>query len=259
MNIQTIREKYPQYYDLSDKQLADAIHNKFYSDMPINQFYAKIGFQENQSKIDKKNNHKQDSIYIKSQNNNNYSQPQITTNQPINTQNQIAVNPTIKNNDHQINQQDNSIYFLSLLTIVFIIFIIKFSNRNKYENKNNIYYEHMENTPNISSKFNDLMLNLFTTSIVIIMFAIGCFQMYAIFIYFNSYLKWETFSSALAASSTLILPFGSFIGSILSVIAATNVWDWNFWLALLVFLPKALMGVIGISIASISSLFTNKN
>ena len=137
--------------------------------------------------------------------------------------------------------------------------MIKFSNKNKPENKNNIYYEHMEKTQNISSKINDLMLNIFTTSVVILMFAIGCFQMYAIFIYFNSYLKWETFSSALAASSTLILPFGSFIGSILSVIAATNVWDWNFWIALLVFLPKALMGAIGISIAGISTLFTKKN
>ena len=93
------------------------------------------------------------------------------------------------------------------------------------------------------------------------MFLIACVQLSAVFVFFHSYLKWETFSSALAASTLLLpfLPFGSFIGSILSIIAATNVWDWNLWIALLVFLPKALMGALGISIAGISALFSNKN
>lgn len=38
------REKYPQYQDLSDQQLADGLHAKFYSDMPKEEFYGKIGF-----------------------------------------------------------------------------------------------------------------------------------------------------------------------------------------------------------------------
>jgi hypothetical protein len=32
------RQQYPQYNDLSDDQLADAIYKKFYSDMPREQF-----------------------------------------------------------------------------------------------------------------------------------------------------------------------------------------------------------------------------
>ena len=44
MDINTIREKYPQYGDLSDKQLADGLHSKFYSDIPQEEFYKKIGF-----------------------------------------------------------------------------------------------------------------------------------------------------------------------------------------------------------------------
>ncbi len=39
-----IRQKYPQYGDMSDGQLADALHEKFYSDMPRPEFDAKIGF-----------------------------------------------------------------------------------------------------------------------------------------------------------------------------------------------------------------------
>lgn len=43
MDIQTVRQKYPQYGDLSDEQLAKALHGKFYSDMPYEEFSSKIG------------------------------------------------------------------------------------------------------------------------------------------------------------------------------------------------------------------------
>jgi len=48
MNIQDIRQKYPQYGDMSDKQLADALHAKYYSDIPKSDFYGRIGFSEQQ-------------------------------------------------------------------------------------------------------------------------------------------------------------------------------------------------------------------
>lgn len=43
MNIAQVRAQYPQYQDLSDKQLADALHAKFYSDIPIQDYYGRIG------------------------------------------------------------------------------------------------------------------------------------------------------------------------------------------------------------------------
>jgi hypothetical protein len=43
--IAEVRQKYPQYEDLSDEQLADALHRKFYSDMPKEEFQAKIGME----------------------------------------------------------------------------------------------------------------------------------------------------------------------------------------------------------------------
>lgn len=43
MNINEIREKYPQYNDLSDEQLAQGLHQKFYSDLPYEEFSSKIG------------------------------------------------------------------------------------------------------------------------------------------------------------------------------------------------------------------------
>lgn len=46
MNIQDIRKQYPQYNDLSDQELADGFHSKFYSDIPKNDFYSKIGFNQ---------------------------------------------------------------------------------------------------------------------------------------------------------------------------------------------------------------------
>ena len=38
LNIQQFREKYPVYNDLSDKQLVDGLHTKFYSDIPKQDF-----------------------------------------------------------------------------------------------------------------------------------------------------------------------------------------------------------------------------
>lgn len=44
MNIQEFRKRYPQYDDLNDQQLATAIHQKFYSDLPQEQVFATLGF-----------------------------------------------------------------------------------------------------------------------------------------------------------------------------------------------------------------------
>ena len=43
ITIQEVRQKYPQYTDLSDKQLVDALHSKYYSDIPIDDFYNQVG------------------------------------------------------------------------------------------------------------------------------------------------------------------------------------------------------------------------
>lgn len=42
--LSEIRAQYPQYNDLSDDQLADAMHKKFYSDMPREDFNKRLGF-----------------------------------------------------------------------------------------------------------------------------------------------------------------------------------------------------------------------
>jgi hypothetical protein len=47
MNIQEIRTKYPQYSDLPDQELVDGFHQKFYSDMPKDEFYSKVGLKDN--------------------------------------------------------------------------------------------------------------------------------------------------------------------------------------------------------------------
>ena len=42
--IAEIRQQYPQYSDLSDEQLGKALHGKYYSDMPYEEFVGKVGF-----------------------------------------------------------------------------------------------------------------------------------------------------------------------------------------------------------------------
>lgn len=46
MDIVEIRQKYPQYSDLTDDQLAKGFHSKFYSDIPYDQFAEKIGLNQ---------------------------------------------------------------------------------------------------------------------------------------------------------------------------------------------------------------------
>lgn len=41
--LQEFRQNYPQYNDMSDQQLADALHDKFYSDIPKDDYYQRIG------------------------------------------------------------------------------------------------------------------------------------------------------------------------------------------------------------------------
>ena len=42
-DITSIRQQYPQYSDMSDDDLASALHSKFYADIPEDQFRQKIG------------------------------------------------------------------------------------------------------------------------------------------------------------------------------------------------------------------------
>lgn len=42
-SIAEVRQQFPQYQDLSDDQLAEALHRKFYADMPREEFNAKMG------------------------------------------------------------------------------------------------------------------------------------------------------------------------------------------------------------------------
>lgn len=49
--IQDVRSKHPEYNDMSDDALADALHSKFYADMPKEQFREKVGLPANGRQI----------------------------------------------------------------------------------------------------------------------------------------------------------------------------------------------------------------
>ena len=45
LNFEDVRKKFPQYNDLSDDQLAQGLHKKYYADLPFDQFSTKIGYK----------------------------------------------------------------------------------------------------------------------------------------------------------------------------------------------------------------------
>jgi hypothetical protein len=48
MTMDQVRERFPEYDDMDDMELANAIHGRFYSDMPLGEFYAQVGFNPDQ-------------------------------------------------------------------------------------------------------------------------------------------------------------------------------------------------------------------
>lgn len=52
--IQEVRKKFPQYDNMSDQELADAIHKKFYSDLPREEFDAKLGMTPANQELERK-------------------------------------------------------------------------------------------------------------------------------------------------------------------------------------------------------------
>ena len=44
MSLQNIRKKFPQYSDISDQELVNSIYQKYYSDIPIEEFYSSINY-----------------------------------------------------------------------------------------------------------------------------------------------------------------------------------------------------------------------
>ena len=48
LSISQVREKFPQYSDMSDEQLAQGLHKKYYRDMPFDAFSQKIGLKSKQ-------------------------------------------------------------------------------------------------------------------------------------------------------------------------------------------------------------------
>lgn len=49
MDIAEVRAKFPQYNDMSDADLAQALHKKYYADIPFDQFAGKIGLKGEQA------------------------------------------------------------------------------------------------------------------------------------------------------------------------------------------------------------------
>jgi hypothetical protein len=54
--ISEIRQQYPDYNDISDQELADKLHTKFYSDIPKEEYYTKIGLKPTVTKPEEKSN-----------------------------------------------------------------------------------------------------------------------------------------------------------------------------------------------------------
>ena len=95
---------YPQYDDLTDKQLVDVIHDKYYSNIPIKKFYAKVGLIKPHPPKNKEIQHTEKS----------------------NLTNQVVINPNIKATvEPKSNIPTDESIFLWVAVGLIIFFIFK--------------------------------------------------------------------------------------------------------------------------------------
>lgn len=44
--LATFREKYPQYKDLTDEEVVDSMYNKYYSNLDLDEYHRRMGFNQ---------------------------------------------------------------------------------------------------------------------------------------------------------------------------------------------------------------------
>jgi len=93
---------------------------------------------------------------------------------------------------------------------------------------------------------------IFGTAAVVSYFAIGLIQLAAVFTFFEDYWGWWTIPSIIVGLFVAYMPL---VGSIAGYFAATEIWDWKwYWAGLLFFFPLVLFVIVA-AIDGISSIF----
>lgn len=96
--------------------------------------------------------------------------------------------------------------------------------------------------------------------LLILRIVVMAIQIAGMMAFFNTVLGWGQFATFL--SSLLVALFLPLLGTFLGAYGAWQVWDWAWWLVLLVFLPSlalSLMALVGVGAAGLlSALFLRK-
>lgn len=96
--------------------------------------------------------------------------------------------------------------------------------------------------------------------LLILRIVVMAIQIAGMMAFFNTVLGWGQFATFL--SSLLVALFMPLLGTFLGAYGAWQVWDWSWWLVLLVFLPSlavSLMTLVGVGAAGLlSALFLRK-
>ena len=93
---------------------------------------------------------------------------------------------------------------------------------------------------------------IFGTAAVVSYFAIGLVQLAAVFTFFDDYWGWWTIPSVIVGLFVAYMPL---VGNVAGFLAATEIWDWTwYWAALLFFFPAILLAIAA-ALDGIASVF----
>lgn len=96
---------------------------------------------------------------------------------------------------------------------------------------------------------------ILSTLAVLSFFGVGFIQLVAIYAYFTDYLSWWVVPSLIGS---IIFAYSPIIGSLLGVIAATSVWDWKWYYAVLLFFYPLVLFTIAFGLTGFISLLRGR-
>ena len=104
----------------------------------------------------------------------------------------------------------------------------------------------------VKTGLKDAVIGVLGTVAVLSFYGLGLVQIFATYDFFRHYWDWNWFGSFIAA---MFVGYTPILGSVSGVMAATKVWGWDLWAALLLFFyPYAIYMVIGVLGGTVSLL-----
>lgn len=123
---------------------------------------------------------------------------------------------------------------------------------NRSDAFRSVVIDENETVEDVKTGIKDMVVGVLGTTAMISYFALGLVQIIATYDFFRYYWHWNWFVSGLSA---MFVGYAPIFGSVAGVIAATKVWGWDLWVAMLLFLYPFVIYIVILILGGTVSIF----